>query len=170
MDHHGTGADPDVVADLDIAQYFGARADYYAVAQGRVALAGFITGAAQGDPLIEQDIVTDLGGFPDHYAHSMVDKEPAANGGPRVNFDAGEETAYLGNEARQQGNTPAIQFMGKTVRQNGMEAGVAEKDLDDRFGGGIFAEDSLELFPNGSKHTVTDWMARAAKSFAFRLW
>src|SRR5579871_2436623 len=152
MDHHGTGADPDVVADLDIAQYFGARADYYAVAQGRVALAGFITGAAQGDPLIEQDIVTDLGG------------------GPRVNFDAGEETAYLGNEARQQGNTPAIQFMGKTVRQNGMEAGVAEKDLDDRFGGGIFAEDSLELFPNGSKHTVTDWMARAAKSFAFRLW
>jgi hypothetical protein len=42
--------------------------------------------------------------------------------------------------------------MRETVRQNGVESGIAEEDLDDTFGGRIFPKDSFDLFPNGSKH------------------
>jgi hypothetical protein len=40
------------------------------------------------------------------------------------------------------------------VRQHRMKPRVTEKNLDNALGRGVFAEDSIELFPDGSKHRV----------------
>jgi hypothetical protein len=40
------------------------------------------------------------------------------------------------------------------VPKNGVEAGVAEKDLHRALGGRISAKNGIDLFPDGSKHTA----------------
>jgi hypothetical protein len=46
-------------------------------------------GPAEDNPLIEQDIITDLCCFPDDHAHTMVDEESSADPGTGVNLDPG---------------------------------------------------------------------------------
>ena len=46
-------------------------------------------GAAQCDTLIQQTVVTDHGGFPDHDTHAVVDEQPFSDLCTGVNLDAG---------------------------------------------------------------------------------
>ena len=84
----------------------------------------------------------------------MVDKETAPDGGAGMDLDAREEAARLRDEARQQRHAPAIQLVGHAVQQNGMEAGITEQHLHHALGGGVFPENSLDLFPDGSQHAA----------------
>ena len=44
--------------------------------------------------------------------------------------------------------------------QDGVEAGVTEDDLDPAFGGRIFAENRVELFPDGGEHLILYYRSR----------
>ncbi len=49
----------------------------------------------QGDAVINHDAISDFGGLTNHDAHAVVNEETAANGGSRVNLNAGEEAVNL---------------------------------------------------------------------------
>ena len=154
MHHHRAGADLDVVADADIAQHLGAGAHHHAVAQGGMALAFLVARAAQRHALVEQHIVADFSGFADHHAHAVVDEEAPADGGAGVDLDARQKAADLRDHARHQRHPPAIQPVRQAVQQDGVEAGVAEEDLDHALGGRVFPENGVDLFPDGSQHAI----------------
>src|SRR5207248_2243966 len=144
--------DLDVVADLDIAQHFGSGPYDDVVAQRGMAFAALIAGAAEGDSLVEQDVVADFGGFADDDAGAVIDEEAPAYGGAGVNLDSGEESADLGDDAGNERHAPDIELMREAVSQNGMEPRVTEKDLEHAFGCRVLPEDRVDLFPDGSKH------------------
>jgi hypothetical protein len=84
----------------------------------------------------------------------VVNKEAPADGSPRVNLNASEEPADLRDKAGQQRDVPAVELVGQTVRKDGMETRVAEKDLNDAFRRRVFAKDSIELFPDRLEHLL----------------
>ena len=92
-----------------------------------------------------------IGGLADHHAGAVVDEEAAADGGAGVDLDLGEEAADLRDHARQQRDAPAIELVREAVRQDGVEARIAEEDLDDALGRRVFPENGVDLLPDGSK-------------------
>lgn len=158
MDDDTACADAGVAADADVAEDFGASADDNVVAKRRVAFPGFLAGAAESDALIEEAIITDFGGFADDDAHSVIDEKTAADGGAGMNFDAGEPASGLGNQAGDERDAGPVEGICKAVEEDGVDAGVTEKNLGDAFGGGVFAEDGFDLFLKGSEHAATTIM------------
>src|SRR5579862_339955 len=152
VDNHRSGANFDVVADADVAEYLGSGADHHAVAESGVALAFFAAGAAERDSLVEQDIISDLGGLADYDSGAVIDEEASADGGAGMDLDSGEEAAGLGDHSRNERDAPAIEPMGEAMSQNGVEAGVTEKDFNDALGRRVFPENGVDLFPDGAKH------------------
>src|SRR5580693_4054683 len=98
---YAAGSDFYVIADADVAQDFCAGAYDDVVADGGMALARFLAGAAEGDVLIHEDVVADFTGFADDDAHAVVDEEAAAYGGSGVNFDACQGTRKLRDHASE---------------------------------------------------------------------
>src|SRR5258708_1456074 len=84
----------------------------------------------------------------------MIDEEAAADGRSGVDLDAGEESAELGNEARQDGNTGEVQPVSEPMEQDRVEAGVTQDDLQHALGGWIFPEYGVDLFPDRTEHTL----------------
>ena len=66
-----------------------------------MALAGLVAGAAKRDALVERAIIADDSGLADDDAHSMVDEEPSADLGTRVNFHTRHEARELRRYARE---------------------------------------------------------------------
>ena len=66
-----------------------------------MALAHVLAGAAQGDAVVNQAVVPDLGGLADDKAHAVVDDQALADGGAGVDLDAGAAAAGLGDQAGQ---------------------------------------------------------------------
>ena len=48
-----------------------------------------------GDTVIQSHIITDLGCFPNHHAHAVVNEETAADDGAGVDLDAGKKAVDL---------------------------------------------------------------------------
>ena len=95
FDYHGVGADSAIVADLDRAKDFGAGADDHPIADGRVAFPGVAAGTAERDAVIDRDVVADLGGFADHHTGRVVDEQPGAEYGARMDVDPGQNAGDL---------------------------------------------------------------------------
>jgi hypothetical protein len=92
---HRAGADAGVGTHGDRPQHLGAGAHHHVFQQGGVALAVGLTGAAQGDALIQQAAVADHGRFTDHYSHAVVDEHTMADPSAGVDFNAGSQTPQL---------------------------------------------------------------------------
>ncbi|MNC72272.1 hypothetical protein D3C75_1233020 [compost metagenome] len=60
-----------------------------------MALALLFTRSAKSYSLIQYHIVADFAGFPDDDAHSVVNKQPAADNRPRVDLNTGKKAAHL---------------------------------------------------------------------------
>ena len=120
-----------------------------------MALAPLAAGAAQGHALVEQHVVADFGGLADHDAGAVIDEEAAADGGAGVDFDLGEEAADLRDQRGQQRDAPAVEPVRQAVRQDRVEARIAEEDLDDTLGRRVFPENGFDLLPDGSKHAAS---------------
>jgi hypothetical protein len=93
---HRIGADARTAAHGHGAQHLSAGADDHAVFQRRmallIALAFAIDArrhAAEGHAMVERDVIADLAGLADHHAHAVVDEEPPADLGARVDLDPG---------------------------------------------------------------------------------
>lgn len=93
--HHAACADAGVISDEHRARHLGAGADEHVVAQGGVALAGILAGTAQRYPVVDGAVVSDLAGLAEHDAHAVVDEQTLADGGTRVDLNAGAVAAML---------------------------------------------------------------------------
>ena len=117
-----------------------------------MALAPLVARAAQRHALVEQHVVADLRGLADHHAGTVIDEEAAPDGGSRMNLDPGEEAADLREHPRHQRHAPPVQAVRHAVRQDGVEARVAEEDFQHALGGRILPEDGVDLFADGAEH------------------
>ena len=80
LQHHRVRADAAVIAHGERAEHLGAGRDQHVVADGRVALAGVMAGAAERDPVVDRAVVSNLSGFANDDAHAVVDEQAAADG------------------------------------------------------------------------------------------
>ena len=129
LEHNGPRADLHMVADGDGTQYLGPGPHGDAPADGGVALAGVLAGAAQGGPLVDGHVVAYLGGFADHHAGAVVDEHALAQLRAGVNVDA---RALVGMEVDEPGpEIVAFQIcpVRPPVGAHGLEARITEKDL-----------------------------------------
>src|SRR5690606_11617260 len=85
---------------------------------------------AQSHAMIYRHVVTDIGGFTDDHAHTVINKQVFANTGAGMDFNPRQPAGGLGNEAGQQLPILLPEPMGQTVGQNGMKARIAEHDLE----------------------------------------
>ena len=136
-EHHGVGRDPGVVTHPEGPQHLGSAADEHVVSDGGMALAVVLAGAAQGDAMIDQAVVADLGGLADDDAHPVVNDQAAADLGAGVDLNAGDVAGQLGVQAGQEGKVVTVEPVGDAVEDDGVDAGVEEKDLQLAAGGRV---------------------------------
>ena len=79
--------------------------------------------------LVEPHAVADDGGLADHHAGAMVDEEAAADGGARMDVDAGVGMGDLGHHARQHGHAQPVQHVGQAMVDHRGHAGIAQQHL-----------------------------------------
>lgn len=154
VDDDRAGADAGVVADFDIAEHFGAAADNDVVAEGGMALAGFLAGAAESDTLVDEHVVTHFSGFSDDDAHAVIDEKASADGGSGVNLDASKPAGGLRNKPRNQGNAGLVERVGDAMEEDGVQTRVTEQNFDHTFRGRVLPEDGVDLFPDCTEHLV----------------
>jgi hypothetical protein len=82
-----------------------------------MALALVPGGAAQGDAVVEGDVIADLGRLADHDAGPMIDEEAAADRAPGVDVDIGQRPPEEGQEARRK-RQPRATADGKAVGES----------------------------------------------------
>jgi hypothetical protein len=75
-------------------------------------------------------------------------KKPSPNLSPGVNFNSGEKTADVRNQAREKRDTPVPEGMGQAMTLPGMEAGVDKKDLPSIPGCRVMLKDRLYIPPD----------------------
>jgi hypothetical protein len=143
---HGTCSNLYVIADVNVAEDLRAGSDHRAIAYGRVTLAAVFSGTAESHALVQQNIVADFRGFSDYYAHSMIDKAAAADGGAGVNFDAGHGARELGDHAGEREPSGFVNAVRDSVQDNGVEAGVAEENFQHAARRRVAAENGVDLF------------------------
>ena len=100
-DDDRVGADLGAVTHVNRPQDLGAGADDHAPPERGVALALVPGSAAERDAMVERAVVADFGGFADDHAHAVIDEHAAADRGPRVDLDAGQEAAPVREPARE---------------------------------------------------------------------
>ena len=79
------------MADLDIAEDLGARADQHATGDLRMAIGALLACAAERDAVQDRDVIADDGGFADDEARRVIEEDAAADACGRV--DIGLEDA-----------------------------------------------------------------------------
>jgi hypothetical protein len=164
-ENDGASADAGVFADGDVAEYVGGVADEDVVAQGGMTLATDLARAAEGDALIDRDVVADDGGFADDDAHAVVNEEAAADDGAGMDLDASPETDDLGHEAGDELEVPAPKPMIDAMNPDGLEAGIAEQDHEARGGGGVTFEDDARVFADVFEQ-VHGWVDHSARGMS----
>jgi hypothetical protein len=78
-EHDGSRANLCAIADVDVPQKLGVRAEHDAVADFRVTVADFVAGTAERNPVQKADVVPDDGGFADDDVCRMVNQEPVTD-------------------------------------------------------------------------------------------
>ena len=129
LQNHASCRNPAVVADLEGAKNLGACSDQYVVAERRMALAGFLAGAAEGCALINHAVVADDGRFTDDDAGTVVDENAAADLCGRVDFDTGCEFRQLRDRTGEKRQVVAIEPVGAPVASEGVKPGIEQKDF-----------------------------------------
>jgi hypothetical protein len=76
----------------------------------------------------------------------MVDKEPPANLGSRVNFDACQEAIEVGQETSQESELMSPEEVGETMKPEGVEARIEEDDFQLAPCRGVFGKNRLNIF------------------------
>ena len=132
----GAGVDGDVV--LKVGMAFGAFDDVAALVLGEAE-------GAEGDALVNLDLVAEHGGLADDHAGAMVDEEAVADGGAGVDVDAGDGVGVLAHDAGDQRHLGLVQQMGQALDGDRLEAGIGDDDLVLAFGGGVAVHGRLNV-------------------------
>ena len=145
--------EPDVTADDTVipddgfaAENGGAGIDDDTITDVRVALDALDEGAvlphleafgAEGDMLVELDVLANGGGFADDNTRAVVNEEVGPDGGTGVNVNAGDAVGVLGHHAGHEGDIHLIELVGNAVDADGLKSGIGEDDFIDGFGSGV---------------------------------
>src|SRR5438876_885288 len=103
LHHYRARGDAGAMADLDVAENFRARPDQYAVADLGMAVLVLLAGAAQRHVVQDRDVVLDHSGLAAYEPGSVIQENPAANPGCRID---------VGLEYRRRS---ALQIIGKIL-------------------------------------------------------
>ncbi len=150
-------ADVAALADGDGSENGRADADGHIILDSGMAFL-FATGSgsppagrAERDLVVEHHIVADDSCFADDHARAMVDEEAFADLRARVDLDAaGQEAGELRDQAWDEGDVRAIEFVGEAVEEHGPEA-LIEQGFEEVTASGIFLEDHVDgVGPDGS--------------------
>lgn len=130
LQHDRIRADAAVIANVERTEHLCARRNKHIVANRRVALAGVVSGAAEGHAMVNRAIVTDLGGFADDNAHAVVNEQAAANGRARVDLDAGHMARKLRKPAREEKPLMFVQPVRLPVQDQRVKALIQQEYLE----------------------------------------
>ncbi len=133
---------PDIAANAgalaygNAAQHRGAGIDHNIVLHNRMAWQALQRVAfsvvreafgAQRHGLVDAHALADDRRFTNHNAGAMVNEETGVYAGARMDVDAGLPMRQLGNDARQQRHTLAVQLVSNPVVDHGQYAGIAQQ-------------------------------------------
>lgn len=138
MQHNGIGPDHGIVTNTKRAEDLGPGPNQHIVAKCRMPLLAFHDPCAtEGDTMINGTVCADLSGLADDDACTVVNEQPSADLGARVNFDTGAKTAKLGYQARNKIKMAVKKPMRHPVIDQNMETWIKQSDLPGAFGGRI---------------------------------
>ena len=100
-----------------------------------------LTGTAQRYPVVDGAVIPDLAGLTEHDAHAVVDEQTLADGGTRVDLDAGAVAAMLADPSCQKNVLVLVQPVRDAVVDQDVKAGVQQNDLQHAACGGVLALD-----------------------------
>ena len=115
--------------------------------------------------MIERHIVADHGGLADDHAHAVIDEEAAADAGARMDLDARDHAAHVGNETPEQAEAAFPEQVRHMVEEQRVEARIAEEHLDlgaDRRVAAEYAADVFRIRLNMALPSVYQWPAQGA--------
>ena len=93
-----------------------------------MALAAFVARAAECDTLVEHAVIAHHGGLSDHDPHGVVDEQapPDSRGG--VDFDAGEKTGDLRENACEPAHAMVPQPVLRRMHPFGVQSRIGQED------------------------------------------
>src|SRR5258706_2347146 len=101
---------------------------------------------------MERALVADCRRLADHDAHAVIDEDAPADGGPRMDLDAGEEADPVRDEAREPGKAHRPQRVREAVQLQRVEARIARDHFPHAARGGIAFENALDVFADAGEH------------------
>ena len=109
-------------------------------------------GSAQGDTLVEGDVIADNGGLPDDHPHAVVNKKATADGGAGVDLDARQPPRKGGNASRQPLEIRPPYPVGKPVEQQRVQSRVVGQNLECVPGSRVPVEHTADVLFDSLKH------------------
>ena len=106
-----------------------------------MAFASILAGTAQRYSVVDGAVIPDLAGLAEHDAHAVVDKQTLADGGTRVDLDAGAVAAMLADPSCQKKVLVLVQPVRNAVVHQNVESRVQQHYLQHAACGGVLALD-----------------------------
>jgi hypothetical protein len=136
------------MADLDVAEDLGARADEHAAADLRVPVAPLLARAAERHVLEHGDVVLDHGGGAHHEARGVVEEDAPSDSRRRVDVGL-EHLRRAALEVESVVLPPrGPQAVGEAVGLDGVEALEVEHRLHEPGAGGVSVGDGEDVGPD----------------------
>ena len=123
-------ADTAVVTHLERSENLRAGRNEHVVANGRMTLAGVVTGTAERYTVVNRAVVANLSGFTDNDAHAVVNKQAFADLCARVDLNTGHMPRKLRQRTREEKVLVLIEPVCLAVVKQSMEALIEEDDLE----------------------------------------
>ena len=163
-------ADLAIIPYLERAEYLRARAYNNIAADGRMAFLFPPTGPAEGDAVVDGDVLADFGGFADNDPHAVVDKEAGTDLCAGVYLDTGKEAAQLRGKASGQLQAVRPHPVRRPVKVEYLNAGIASQNLQRTPARRITILDCLYISSQCIKHTYTSASSKRSIDFEINAW
>ncbi len=101
--------------------------------------------AAQHHPFVHQHVIADLCCLPDHHPHAVINEKAPSNASPRMNLDARQETADMGDETGQEQESSPPEEVSETVEPDSVQARIAGQHFRQAAGSRVLGKDGLDV-------------------------
>ena len=110
------------------------------------------TRAAERHALVNRAVISHLGGFADHCAHTVVNENTASDFCPRMNLDPGEKPGHMTHPASK--GVPALDPAPVTQppELHRVKPGIGEKHFMRAVARRVSLPDDLDIFSHSLKH------------------
>src|SRR5262244_419484 len=150
--HHRPRTNAAPGADGEAADDLRARSHHHVVGEGGVPLLPLVAGAAESHPLEQAHVPPDLGRLADDHSHAIVDEESGSKLGRGMDLDAREEAAQVRQPTGSGRPSRPPQGMRNAVDPDGVDAGVAQYDLEGGARGRIALQHGSNVLAHRFEH------------------